>query len=102
VGAMVGSAALILTGVYAFQIELTTVGMANPLIQLAPGNSLGTYIPGQSVFQFVGQYAPTWVEYFIALGLVAFGAMLVTIGWRYLGFEELRSEPAEMQKGATA
>lgn len=89
-GALVASAFLILAGVYAFQIELTTVGLANPLIQLAPGNSLGTYAPGQSVFQFAGEYAPTWVEYTIILGLVAFGAMLVTLGYRYVGLNELR------------
>lgn len=94
-GALVASAVLILAGVYAFQIELSTVGLANPLIQLAPGTSLGTYAPGQSVFQFTGEYAPTWVEYAIILGLVAFGAMLVTLGYRYLGLAELRSEPVE-------
>ena len=88
VGAVVTCAVLILVGVFAFQIELTAVGMANPLIQLAPGTSIGTYTPGRSVFQFVGQYAPTWVEYSIVLGLIAFGALLVTVGYRWLGARE--------------
>jgi len=59
------------------------------------------------VFQLVGQYIPTWVEYFIVLGLVAFGAMLVTVGIRYLGFGELRlkimdGHGHEAQKAAQA
>lgn len=96
---------LILVGVYAFQIELTTAGMANPLIPLAPGISVGTLTPGAPVFQLVGHYVPTWVEYLIVLGLVALGAILITIGIRHLGFSELQSkmtEGREMQKAAQA
>jgi len=89
-GAIVTSAVLILAGVYAYQIELTTVGMANPLIQLAPGTSLGTYTPGQSVFQIVGRYSPTWVEYSIVIGVVALGALLVAGGYRLI---RAREEP---------
>lgn len=89
--AIVLSAMLILAGVYAFQLELTSVGMANPLIQLAPGISLGTYAPHKSVFQFVGQYSPTWVEYFIVVGLIACGALLLTAGYRFLEIGEPRS-----------
>ena len=96
IGAVITGAVLILVGVYAFQIQLTTVGLANPLIQLAPGTSLGTYAPGESVFQLTGKYAPTWVEYAIIIGLVAFGAMLVTLGYRYLGLSELRSHASEV------
>jgi molybdopterin-containing oxidoreductase family membrane subunit len=83
-GAIVTSAILILAGIYAYQIELTTVGMANPLIKLAPGTSLGTYTPGQSVFQMVGRYSPTWVEYSIGIGVVALGALLVAGGYRLI------------------
>lgn len=107
IGALVSGAVLILAGVYAYQIELSTVGLANPLVQLAPGTSLGTFSPGKPVFQFVGEYAPTWVEYAIILGLVAFGAMLVTLGYKYLGLTELRSGTREstgpeMQSAAKA
>ncbi|MGE5109696.1 MAG: NrfD/PsrC family molybdoenzyme membrane anchor subunit [Acidobacteriaceae bacterium] len=94
--AIVTSAALVLIGVYSFQIVLIPVGMANPLIQLAPGNSLGTYAPGVSVFQYRGHYAPTWVEYFIILGLVALGALLLMIGWKYVPSQSSR----ELERGA--
>lgn len=88
VRSIVSSAGLCLIGVYAFQIQLTTVGMANPLVQLPPGNSLGTYAPDSSAFQLVGQYSPTWVEYAIGLGLLAFGAALISAGVRYLGVSD--------------
>lgn len=83
-GVVAIASALILAGVYAFQIELMSVGMANPIIQLPPGTSVGTYTPGTSVFQLVGQYVPTWVEYAIILGLVAFAALFITLGYRLL------------------
>jgi molybdopterin-containing oxidoreductase family membrane subunit len=82
---IVTSAGLILAGVYAFQIELTAVGMANPLIQLPPGMSLGTFTLGRPVFQLIGQYSPTWVEYAILLGLVAFATSVFVLGCRFAG-----------------
>jgi molybdopterin-containing oxidoreductase family membrane subunit len=95
-GAVVTSAILILAGVYAYQIELTTVGMANPLIQLAPGTSLGTYTAGQSVFQMVGRYSPTWVEYSIVIGVLALGTLLVAGGYRLIRqFEGAQMHKAE-------
>jgi molybdopterin-containing oxidoreductase family membrane subunit len=93
---IVTSSVLVLIGVYSFQIVLIPVGMANPLIQLAPGNSLGTYDPGVSVFQYRGLYAPTWVEYFIILGLLALGALLLMIGWKYV----LSQSSREFERGA--
>jgi molybdopterin-containing oxidoreductase family membrane subunit len=95
------SAALVLVGVYSFQLELIPVGMANPLIQLAPGNSLGTYDSGVSVFQFRGQYTPTWVEYLIILGLFALGAILLMLGYRYIVSEAEAKGPAA-EKAAEA
>ena len=92
VGVRVTAAVLILAGVYAHQIQLTTVGMANPLIQLAPGISLGTYQPGSPVFQYIGQYAPTWVDYSIIVGLLALGALLVTLGWRVFQVGDFRPQ----------
>jgi molybdopterin-containing oxidoreductase family membrane subunit len=97
IGYIVTSAILILAGVYAFQIGLINVGEANPLIQLAPGSSLGTFTAGASVFQLVGQYAPTWVEYAILAGLVAFAALAFMIVYRVFGVrthEQQSSLPA--------
>jgi molybdopterin-containing oxidoreductase family membrane subunit len=75
---------LVLVGVYAFRIELVVGGMLRPLVHLAPGNALGSYRLGQTSFQFDGIYHPTWVEYGIVAGLLAFLALLITFGYRWL------------------
>lgn len=75
---------LVLVGVYAFRMELVVGGMLRPLIHLAPGNALGSYRPGEGVFQFDGVYHPTWVEYGIVTGLVSFLALLILLGYRWL------------------
>jgi molybdopterin-containing oxidoreductase family membrane subunit len=78
------AAVLVCIGVYAFRIELVVGGMLRPLIHLAPGNALGSYQGSSSVFQFDGVYHPTWVEYGIVTGLVAFLALLILLGYRWL------------------
>lgn len=103
-GVVAIASALILAGVYAFQIELMSVGMANPLIQLPPGTSVGTFTPSTSVFQLVGQYVPTWVEYAIILGLVALAALFITLGYRLLEIKlesKSNSQTAEHKIEAT-
>jgi len=75
---------LVLVGVYAFRIELVVGGMLRPLLRLAPGNALGSYKLGRTVFQFDGVYHPTWVEYAIVTGLFAFLSLLILIGYRWL------------------
>ncbi len=83
-GLLALASVLVMVGVYAFRIELVVGGMLRPLIHLAPGNALGSYQLGQSVFQFDGVYHPTWVEYGIVTGLVAFLALLIMLGYRWL------------------
>jgi dimethyl sulfoxide reductase membrane subunit len=78
------SSVLVLVGVYAFRMELVVGGMLKPLIHLAPGNAFGSFRPGQSSFQFDGVYHPTWVEYGIVAGLMAFLALLIVLGYRWL------------------
>lgn len=101
--AIVISAVLVLVGVFSFQIELISAGMANPLIQLAPGISLGTYDPIVPVFQFRGHYAPTWVEYFLVVGLFALGAMLLIAGHTFIsGRSSADSQNHSSEKAAHA
>lgn len=88
---------LILIGVYSHQIQLVVVGMTDPLIQLPPGISTGTFTPGSSIFQLVGQYRPTSVEYIIVLGLFAFISCLVTLGYFFL----LRGSDAHMTENVS-
>ncbi len=91
-GMMGLASALILVGVYAFRIELVVGGMLRPMLDFPPGNALGTYTPGRSVFQFGGVYHPTWVEYSIVAGLIALFALIVTVGYRKLRVMESADE----------
>jgi dimethyl sulfoxide reductase membrane subunit len=93
VGLMAIGSLLILCGVYSFQTELVTVGMANPLVQLPPGISLGTFSQGASSFQLTGSYSPTWVEYLIVLGLAAVSALFITLGYKYFQIRDALSAP---------
>jgi dimethyl sulfoxide reductase membrane subunit len=83
-GLLAIASVLVMVGVYAFRIELVVGGMLRPLVHLAPGNALGSYRLGATVFQFDGIYHPTWVEYAIVTGLVAFLALLIVVGYRWL------------------
>ena len=82
-GAMAVASVLVLVGVYAFRIELVVGGLLKPLLSLAPGVSIGSASP--NAFQLVGSYHPTWVEYAIVAGLLAFLGLLITLGYRWLG-----------------
>jgi len=84
VGLFTLASVLTMVGVYAFRIELVVGGMLRPLVHLAPGNALGSYRLGRTVFQFDGIYHPTWVEYAIVTALFAFLALLILIGYRWL------------------
>jgi molybdopterin-containing oxidoreductase family membrane subunit len=83
-GAIGIASVLVMLGVFAYRIELVGAGLVRPLIQLAPGTSLGTQTAGSTAFQFQGIYHPTWVEYTITAGLLALLALLVTLGYRWL------------------
>jgi Ni/Fe-hydrogenase subunit HybB-like protein len=78
------SCVLVLVGVWAFRVELVVGGLLKPLLNLAPGVSLGSFQTGSSSFQLTGIYHPTWVEYSIVVGLLAFLALLITLGYRWL------------------
>ena len=84
-GSLGAAAALIVTGVYAFRIELVVIGFINPLTQYPPGNAVGTYNPVATSFQLTGSYSPTWVEYGIVIGLVALFAAVLSLGYTQLG-----------------
>ncbi|MGD0197294.1 MAG: NrfD/PsrC family molybdoenzyme membrane anchor subunit [Solirubrobacteraceae bacterium] len=78
------ASALILVGVYAFRIELVVGGLLKPILWFAPGVSIGSSGIGSSSFQLTGAYHPTWVEYSIVLGTVAFLVLLLTVGYKWL------------------
>ena len=72
-------------GILLKRLNIMMASMSLPLIELAPGQSFGRYVqPGERFWLRLGDYTPTWVEWSIAAGIAAFGALLVTLGVRYL------------------
>ncbi len=82
---------LLIVGVFAYRVELILPGFAVPLIALPPGQALGEYIPGVSSFALNGSYFPTWVEFAVTAALIAFGALVVTIGAKMIPFGNSKS-----------
>jgi molybdopterin-containing oxidoreductase family membrane subunit len=84
-GLLAVAGALALGGILLKRINIMMASMSLPLIDLAPGQTIGRYVePGHEFWLRLGEYAPTWVEWSVAAGIVAFGALLVTLGVRYL------------------
>jgi molybdopterin-containing oxidoreductase family membrane subunit len=94
--------ALAVVGILFKRINIMMASMNLPLIELAPGQSFGRFVePGGKFWLRLGEYTPTWVEWSIAAGVVAFGALLVTLGVRYLVMQRVPA-PAVQAAGAVA
>ncbi len=93
-GALLAASVLVMVGVYAFRVELVVGGLLKPILSLAPGIAIGSYQNGVSPFQVTGSYHPTWVEYAIVLGVTAFLALLITLGYRWLKAHAPSEAPA--------
>jgi dimethyl sulfoxide reductase membrane subunit len=78
-GLLAAAAVLSILGVFAKRVNILMPGMYEPQVSLAPGIPLGR--PGQG-FGIDTLYSPTWVEYGVVLGILAFAATLITIGVR--------------------
>jgi dimethyl sulfoxide reductase membrane subunit len=78
---LLGAATLSVLGVLAKRANILLPAMYEPLVGMAPGVPGGR--PGQA-FTTAGPYVPTWVEWGVLVGLLAFAATLITLGVRYL------------------
>jgi dimethyl sulfoxide reductase membrane subunit len=74
---LVAAAVLAMLGVLAKRVNILMPGMYEPLVGMAPGIPGGR--PAQQ-FSVAQTYAPTWVEYGVVIGIVAFAATLITVG----------------------
>ncbi|TDA70266.1 MAG: oxidoreductase [Clostridia bacterium] len=89
---VVGMASLgVVVGVFFKRVWLLFSAYLLPLINDPPGVTLGKYqVPATeawgsvSIWATAGSYSPTWVEYLIFIGIFAFGALLYSLGARYL------------------
>ncbi|HSK25211.1 MAG TPA: NrfD/PsrC family molybdoenzyme membrane anchor subunit [Egicoccus sp.] len=76
---LVAAATLSILGVFAKRVNILMPGMYEPQVSLAPGIPLGR--PGQG-FGIDELYVPSWVEYGVVVGILAFSAALITVGVR--------------------
>jgi dimethyl sulfoxide reductase membrane subunit len=83
--AIVGlAAALALVGILAHRLGIVIVGLHQAPIPYGPGTAIGIQGADGTSFATSSTYLPTGIEYLIVLGLVAFAALLLTIGARVL------------------
>ena len=84
-------------------VRLVFVGYDSVNIANAPGISVGEYGGlGSNIWAQAGVYTPTMIEITIAAGLMAVGALIVTLGLRFLPIQEVsHSAPATADGGTT-
>ncbi|WP_411965162.1 NrfD/PsrC family molybdoenzyme membrane anchor subunit [Haloferax sp. YSMS24] len=72
-------------------IRLVFTGYELANIDAAPGISLGGTYSGitTDIWATAGSYTPTLVEVAITLGIVAFGALVVTLGLKYIPIQDV-------------
>jgi len=86
VWAVFAASVLAITGILFEGVNLIFTGYTALNIDASPGVPTGTdYVgTGSNVWATVGTYTPTVVELLISIGLIALGALIVTLGLRYL------------------
>jgi dimethyl sulfoxide reductase membrane subunit len=78
------AAVLALVGILAHRLGIILVGLHEAPIPYAPGTSIGIQGTTGTSFATSSSYVPTGIELLIVLGLVAFAALLLTIGAKVL------------------
>jgi dimethyl sulfoxide reductase membrane subunit len=81
---VVTAAVLALIGIFAHRLGIIVVGLHQAPIPYGPGTAIGTVQSDATSFATSSWYMPSGIEFAIALGLVAFAALLLTIGAVFL------------------
>jgi dimethyl sulfoxide reductase membrane subunit len=80
---------LAIGGIFVHRLNLILNGLSYPPIGLPPGLPIGVdQGPAASSFTMSYWYVPTLVEYLVVAGVLAFGALLVTIALYWLPLRE--------------
>jgi molybdopterin-containing oxidoreductase family membrane subunit len=84
--AVVAASVFAITGILFEGVNLIFVGYDELYIDAAPGVTAGRGYAGMQsdIWTTVGSYTPTVVELLISIGLIALGALIVTVGLRFL------------------
>jgi len=87
---IVTAGALAVFGTMFEGIRLVFTGYEVANIDAAPGISLGgTYTGvGTDIWSTAGSYTPTLIEIVVTLGIIAIGALIVTVGMRYVPIQQ--------------
>jgi dimethyl sulfoxide reductase membrane subunit len=72
------ASAIAILGIFVHRLNLVLNGLGTVLIALPPGVAIGTYQPGQSSFALSYWYVPSPVEFLVAAGVLALGALIFT------------------------
>jgi molybdopterin-containing oxidoreductase family membrane subunit len=87
---VVVASVLALIGIFVHRANIIVIGLGKAPMQLAPGTPIGTPASDGSSFAMSSTYFPSIWEFLIVLGILAFSALLFTLGARYLPLKEKR------------
>ncbi|MFW5977677.1 MAG: NrfD/PsrC family molybdoenzyme membrane anchor subunit [Halohasta sp.] len=90
VSVIVTAGALAVVGTMFEGIRLVFTGYEIANIDAAPGISLGGTYTGLTtdIWATTGSYTPTLIEIVVTLGIIAIGALIVTVGMRYVPMQQ--------------
>jgi dimethyl sulfoxide reductase membrane subunit len=83
-----GAAILAVLGIWVHRLNLMLNGLSYPPIQLPPGASVGDTAGFDTSFAAYYWYVPTLIEWLIVVGIVAGGALLVTLAAIFMPLHE--------------
>ncbi|WP_434522828.1 NrfD/PsrC family molybdoenzyme membrane anchor subunit [Halorubrum sp. AS12] len=100
---ILAAGALAVAGTLFEGIRLVFTGYENVNIDAAPGISLGGEYAGVAtdIWATSGTYTPTLVEVVVTAGIIAVGALVVTVGLRYLPLQQPTTQEAYAADGGT-
>jgi molybdopterin-containing oxidoreductase family membrane subunit len=100
VWAVVVASASAIVGILFEGVHLVFIGYNDLYIDAPPGMPTGTdYVGiGSDIWATVGRYTPTVVELVITIGVIAVGALIVTLGLRYLPIQPREVQTAPDQE----
>ncbi|EMA56074.1 NrfD/PsrC family molybdoenzyme membrane anchor subunit [Halococcus thailandensis] len=97
------ASALAVFGVVFEGIQLVFTGYNTVNIAAQPGVTVGGQYEGiaPDIWATAGSYTPTLIEFAVTLGVISFGALIFTLGLKYIPIQhsENRSEPAAVADG---
>ena len=109
IAGVAAASVLAVVAVFFVRISLVLAGFADPIVDAQPGVSVGPVegatssgIPDATSFVTSGTYSPTWVEYSITVGWLAFWGLLILLGARYLPLRESAEGPEPEPAKASA